>query len=183
MIPSKIASHPDEAAELLTERYKGKKVTEGLVRAWAKPHDALEKAIWDTVEGRVLGAIGCTGIWLDRIGAIVDEPRNARADLAYKAAISVRIRVNRSKGRAIDVIEVARLLDVAATYLEYYPLAWEVEMYNTTLAGDFIRLLTETKAASSYGVLVTSTSPEAQVSMFTDASGPTLLTSVFDSAI
>ncbi len=183
MIPSRVASHPDEAALLLTEKWRGKLVTEGLLRSLVKPCDGIEGAAWDTLEGRVLGAPGCAGYWLDAIGSLVTEPRNARADDAYEAAIRVRIRVNRSQGRAVDVIEVARLLDTLATYVEYFPLAWEVSIYDTPLGGSYVQLLTETKAITSYGVLLTSSWPVSDVSMFTDASGPTLLDDVFESAL
>lgn len=183
MIPSRVASHPDEAALLLTERWRGKLVTEGLLRALVKPCDGIESAAWDTLEGRVLGALGCQGYWLDAIGSLVTEPRNARIDGAYEAAIRVRIRVNRSQGRAVDVIDVARLLDTLATYVEYFPLAWEVEIYDTPYGGDFARLLAETKAITSYGVLLTSNWPVSDVSQFTDAEGPSLDDEVFESAV
>ncbi len=168
MIPVRVASHPDEAALLLTERWKDKLVTEGLLRSLVKPCDGIEAAAWDTLEGRVLGAPTCQGYWLDAIGSLVTEPRNGRDDAPYEAAIRVRIRVNRSQGRAIDVIEVARLLDTLATYTEYFPLAWEVEIYDTPYGGDFARLLAETKAITSYGVLLTSSWPVGDVSQFSD---------------
>ncbi len=182
MIPDKVTSHPDEAVELLTEKWRGKPVVEGLLRALVTPFDGLEASAWDVLEGRVLGAEGCAGVWLDALGSLVKEPRNGRNDEVYEAAIRVRIRVNRSQGRAFDVIEVARLLDAVATYYEYFPLAWEVEIYDTPYGGDFVRLLAETKATTSYGVLLTSSWEVEDVSMFEDSSNGSP-TDLFESAI
>lgn len=161
MIPSQIASHPEAAADLLTQRYRDKLVTVGVVKAITKPFDALEQASFDTLNGRGLEV--AVGFWLDAIGKIVGEPRNGRDDEDYLASIRVRVRVNRSQGRATDLIAVALLLDSAATYLEYRPLSWEVEIYGTYRGGDFIRLLTQAKAATSYGVLHTSSLSASEI--------------------
>lgn len=183
MIPTKTPSHPDAAEALLTERFRDKPVIGGFVRAITGPFDSLEQAVFDTLEGRALGAPGCSGVWLDSLGAIAGEPRNGRADEAYLVAIKVRVRVNRSKGRAIDIIEVAKLLDPTATYTEDYPLAWTVAIYGTPHGGDYIRLLTQAKANTSYGVLETSTCPEEEVAKFADAGNPSPDDTLFGSAI
>ncbi len=171
MIPERITSHEDAAAELLTDRFRGKLVIDGVVRALAKQKDGEESIIWDVLEGRTLD--DAEGVWLDFLGKIAGELRRGRSDTDYRYAIRVRIRVNRSKGRAVDVIDVARLLSSTATYLEYYPLAWEVEIYGTTNGGDFSVLLGQTKAITSYGVLLTSTLAEADVFQW-DYSGASL---------
>lgn len=181
MIPDRIESHAAEAVALLTDKWKGRPVVEGLLSALVKPNDDMEAAVFAALEGRCLG--NARGFWLNALGSLVGEPRDGRGDTVYESVIRVRIRVNRSQGRTFDVIEVALLLDAAATYLDYYPLAWEVEIYDTAYGGEFSRLLAQTKAASSYGVLLTSNWPVEDVSQFTDAEGPTLDDEVFESAI
>lgn len=171
MIPARITSHPDAAALLLTEKWQGKRVTEGLLRALVTPFDALEAATWDTLEGRVMGAAGCQGYWLDALGSLVTEKRNGRDDTAYLAAIRVRIRVNRSQGRAIDVIEVARLLDITATYVEHFPMAWAVDTFVNAAVPEAVVLLAETKAITSYGIVRGTPGPSSDVFKWDHAGG------------
>lgn len=154
MIPVKITTHEEDAPELLTEQFKEKQVTEAIVRIQARRMQKIENAIYDVLEGRLLS--NAVGVWLDYCGAIVKEPRDGRQDEIYRHAIRVRVRVNRSKGRSIDVQDVATLLDSSATYVEAFPLGWEVSIYNTDQGGSFIKSLSQTKMATSYGVLVTS---------------------------
>lgn len=154
MIPEPILTHEEDAVELLTDRYKSKPVIEGWLRVRARRIQRLEDVVWDTIDGRLLS--NAVGVWLDKIGEIVREPREGRGDEAYRAAIRVRILINRSKGRSIDVIAVALALDPSAKYVETYPLGWEVSIYETDRGGAYIRALSQAKAATSYGVLLTS---------------------------
>lgn len=182
MIPAKVTSHPTEALALLTDKWKGKPVVEGILAALVTPFDSLESSTWDVIEKRVLSHPDCVGVWLDMFGKVVGEERLGRDDVRYKAAIAVRIRVNKSEGRAVDVIEVALMLDATATFVEYRKLSWEVSIYDTLLAGDFIALLAQTKAITSYGVLLTAPWPESGTSIFEDSSDMTP-EDVFESAV
>lgn len=56
-----------------------------------------------------------SGIHLDRLGKIVGELRQGRADDPYAAAIRVRILSNRSEGTPDDLLAIARLLLKAGT--------------------------------------------------------------------
>lgn len=177
MLPEKVTTHEAEAKALLISQFRGKPVIEALLSSWIRPLQDLENVLWDVIDKRVLET--AVDAQLDSLGKLVGEERLGRANTAYRAAIKVRIKVNRSKGRSEDVLQVARLLDASATYLEYAKLAWEVEIYDTEQAGDFIRLLTQTKAATSYGVLLTAPWPEAETSVFVDVGSTD---DVFDSA-
>lgn len=180
MIPTRITNHEEQAADLLTDKWKNSPNIKGMLQALVVGKNTLEASVWDTLVGRILE--NAAGVWLDALGVIVGEPRNGRVDDAYRFAIGVRVRVNRSQGRTSDVIDVALLLDNAATYYEYFPLAWEVEIYDTPFGGDFATLLKQAKAASSYGVLLTSAWPVAEVSQFVDSSDMSP-TDVFESAL
>lgn len=179
MIPTKITTHETDAPEFLTSQFRDKAVTSALARVAARRIQKLEDAVFAAMDAFLIDS--AAGVQLEALGAIVGEPRNARLDAAYRTAIKVRIRVNRSQGRAIDVIQVARLLDPTATYLEMFPLGWEVEFYNTTSGGDYARLLSQTKAVASYGVVLTAPWPSSETSVFED-SGDASPEDVFDSA-
>lgn len=167
MIPDRNDATVAEGIALLTEQFKGKPNIEALLSAGLRRVQTLEDEVWIAIWAWVLDYAEFQQ--LDDLGAIVGQAREGRTDDQYRYAIRVRIRVNRSKGRAEDVLQVATLLDAAATYVEYFPLAWEVSIYSTTEGGHFIRLLTQAKAASSYGVLLTSSWAESAVFKFDHA--------------
>jgi len=178
MISQRDDAHVAKGLALLTEQFKGKPVIEALLSAPLGRVQRLEDEIWVALWGWVLDY--AEGQQLDDLGVIVGQPREGRSDEDYKFAIRVRIRVNRSQGKAEDVIQVARLLSSVSTYVEYFPLGWEVSIYNILNSGDVIRLLTETKAASSYGVLLTSTWAEEDVFKWDYLVGTPVTTSTWD---
>lgn len=175
MISQRDDAHVAEGLALLTGMYQGKPVTEAILTALLNKVQTLEVDVWDCIWGWVLEWLDPadpnnyfipTGTALDDLGAIVGQPREGRIDEEYVDAIRLRARINRSKGRAEDVIQVAALLDEDATYVEHYPLGWEVSAYERDNGGDISRMLAQTKAASSYGVFLTSNFPEAEVFKF-----------------
>lgn len=145
MLPAKVTTHEAEAKALLISQFKGRPVIEGLLASWIRPLQDLENVLWDIIDKRVLET--AVDAQLDALGGLVGELRLGRSDEAYRAAVKVRIKVNRSKGRSEDILQVAKLLDAAATFLEYAFLGWEVTILGTEHGGDFIRLLTQTKAS------------------------------------
>lgn len=165
MISQREDAHVATAADTLTSLFKDKPKVQALLASYTARIQTLEADLWQLLWGWVLqhDTYNASGKQLDDLGAVVGQPREGRSDADYIIAIKVRIRVNRSHGKAVDVIEVARLINALATYVEYPKLSWEVSIYNVTNSGDIIRFLTQTKAASSYGVLLTSTWAEANV--------------------
>ena len=75
---------------------------------------------------------GAFGDLLNKLGAIVGEPRLGRLDADYRAGIRLKIRVNISSGRATDIIAVAQLAKPlgAITYLEGTLASFTVELLN-----------------------------------------------------
>lgn len=169
MLPEKVTTHVAEAKALLISQFRGRPVIEGLLSSWVGPLQELENVLWDIIDKRILD--DAVDAQLDTLGKLVGEKRAGRDNDRYRASIRVRIRVNRSKGRAEDILQVARLLDASATYLEYRFLAWEVDILGTPYGGDFIRLLAQAKAAASYGVLHTSTSPRSEIMRWDSRAG------------
>jgi hypothetical protein len=154
VIPEAITTHETDAPALLTDAFRDKEVTRALVTVHAARAQGLEDVLWQVLEGFDLDT--CEGAQLDIWGAIVDENRNGQLDTPYRKRIKVKILVLRSKGRAEDVIAVARLLDETAIYNEGGQLGWEVEIYDTDFGGDYVKALAGAKAVTSAGVLITS---------------------------
>ena len=179
--------HVQTGLALLTEQFKGQPNIAAILTAILNRVQEVEDELWVDLWGWVLefvdpddptNVFNASGNQLDDLGAIVGEARNGRIDSDYIPAIKLRIRINRSKGRAEDMVQVANLISNLATYVEYFPLAWEISLYDVGNAGELIRLFAQAKAASSYGVLLASTWAEANVFKFDHAGNNT---NVFDS--
>jgi hypothetical protein len=153
-IPEEITNHEGEAVALLTDAHRNTVVTRGIVEVLSRRAQAFETVLWQVLDGFNLDT--CVGVQLDTLGAIVKEKRNGRGDANYRNMIKIRIKVLRSRGRAVDVLEVARLLDPAALYHDLGQLGWEVEIYDTDFGGDYVKALADTRCVTSSGVLLTS---------------------------
>ncbi len=175
MISQREDDHITTGLEKLTETFKNQPVIEAMLRAFLRQADELEEQLWLLMWGWVLeyvhpdGTYNAYGKQLDDIGAIVGQLREGREDDDYVAALKIRIRINLSKGRSSDMVAIAALLDEDMTYVEYFPLAWEASLYNISNGGDISRMLAQAKAASSYGVILTSDFDEANVFKFDNA--------------
>ncbi len=164
MISERNDEHVAQAVALLTEQFKGKLNIEGILVAAVTPVQKLEAELWILLWAWTVDY--AVGLQLDDLGVVVGEAREGREDENYRTAIRLRVRINRSMGRASDMVEIAAMINELATYVEYFPLAWEVSIYDVETGGDIIRMLTQAKAASSYGVLLTSDWPEEEVFKF-----------------
>jgi hypothetical protein len=130
----------------------------------------IENVFWQIINERIFNylvpavAAGTpTGEQIDIIGGLVGELRQGRVDASYLPAVIVRIRVNKSKGRAEDVLQVANLLFPGATYNEAPIDSFLVEMYDVVSVSipTISNLLGKTKAIGTYGALQYSTWPTA----------------------
>jgi len=157
-----------DSVELLTDGFRGRLVIEGLLKALTRRVQELETLTWELTQAKLWA--NAAGVWLDNIGRIVGEPRLLRSDAEYRIAIQVRILVNRSKGRAEDMIKIARLIASAngntlpAVYREGFPLDFEVEIIPLPGAQYAARLLGQARAATAYGTLVSGTLTDADYS-------------------
>lgn len=125
----------------------------------------LEDALWALYsEGFLATAIGTQ---LDQIGEIVNEARQDRDDEDYRAAVRVRVLVNKSSGRVEELLAIAvrylATLQVATPVVsvrEYPPAALRIDigaqLYNFQVPAGFylLGLLRQAKAA---GVALTAT--------------------------
>jgi hypothetical protein len=132
-------------------------VTKGMVTAFSTVIQTLENKAWSVINAVQLAnhpMLG--GPWdvLDRIGALVGAaPRAGRSDADYLAIIRLTIRVNRSNGKAEDIIQVTALIIAFAKYLEYYPAAFEVDTFGSATTASIVQaLLTYLPKTRSAGV-------------------------------
>lgn len=161
MYPTKDEAHSAEAAGLLISQYKSAPNVGALVKILASEVQTLEDSIWTVLDNMTLDAqplpFDPLRGWdiLDKIGAIVGQPRNGESDVNYLAAIKLKIRVNRSDGLAEDLIQITHLLFATPTYREYYPASWEIDTEGlaANLVPILIQALFEAKAAGTRGNL------------------------------
>jgi len=157
MLPTKRTDLVADSRTLLLEQFKNRRVITGVLDVLSRRAQDIEDMLWDVIDKRLLA--NAQNAQVDALGRIVGEKRDGRGDTAYKKGISLRIRVNRSKGRAVDLLDIATIWSAATSYVEYRFLAWSVEIDDEPDALYLARLLTEAKATTSYGLLRASTWP------------------------
>lgn len=182
MMPSKETAHVAVGLKLLIEQFRNTTTLPKFLAVYLRRFQDLENVTWDVINKRLLGV--AVGNQLDMLGDLVGEPRLGRNDTDYRSAVTLRIRVNRSQGRAEDVIDVADLASAeTASYYEYDPAGFAVEIYNATSPLVVARMLYATKAVGTGGALVfTNWATTADIFKFDSASFP-ITGNVFTSAV
>jgi len=105
---TRVTDHVEQGLALLLDQYKRKPRIEAWVRSYLRQVQVLEDAAFDVRVKRLLD--NAEGVLLDVIGRIVGEPRRSRGDDVYRLFIAARIRINRSKGGAQDVLAVLAII-------------------------------------------------------------------------
>jgi len=147
-------NHVLEGLALLLQQWRSSPKVTGILTTYLKQFQVLEDTVWDVINSRMVDT--AVGAQLDMLGDLVGEARKGRNDTDYRAAVRLRIRVNRSQGRAVDVIDVATQGSGAPAIYREYPesLVWEVELNNSSSPVEVAKLLMQTKAAASRGYIV-----------------------------
>lgn len=114
-----IDTHVDDALNRFTSQYDDMTLMKGVSRVWAERMQALEDDAYDLLTSRWVDV--AVGAQLDRIGETVGEPRLARNDTDYRAAIKIRIGLNQGSGEPESVIFVMNELLETGQYAEDYP--------------------------------------------------------------
>lgn len=163
-IPERVTNHLEAAKARFISQFKSPKpVLHGMLQSYVDQLQELEDVIWDVIDYRLLDAApgrshGAEGVQLDVLGRIVGQPRMGLTDAAYRTAIRLRIRVNRSRGSAADLLEILRLAmpnPKVFTYDELYHLASYiyVEDISVDLAITLITSLDAARAAGYRAIL------------------------------
>jgi hypothetical protein len=157
MLPTKRTDHVQDSRSLLIEQFKNRTVITGLLDVFSRRAQDLENVFWDIIDKRLLD--NALDAQLDALGRLVGEKRDGRNNTAYKKGIRLRIRVNRSKGRSADLVDLLLLWGQVFRYVEYRYLAWSAELEDEPDILYLHALLTQAKAASSYGITRGTTIP------------------------
>lgn len=124
--PAHITDHATRALARLLTQYVGKTRIEGKISAHAAQTQAEEDALWQLMTEQYLAL--AVGVQLDRIGAIVLEPRGALGDAQYALALAARIRMLRSSGTVPDLLAVfdALIPGGAKRLIQAWPASFEL---------------------------------------------------------
>jgi hypothetical protein len=113
--------HVEVGLRRLIERWKGKPNVEAFLRSYLEEIQELEEAIWFVMFGRLPDY--AEGVHLDNLGKIVGRARDGMPDELFRVYIKAQIRVNRSNGTTLDLIEILQLIETAAFRLVEFPTA------------------------------------------------------------
>jgi hypothetical protein len=107
VIPTRI-DHATSMVARLAQQFRRTRI-EAYAGVLASEVQALEDALMDLLTLRHLDT--ATGVALERVGRIVDQPRDGVTDdTLYRRYIRARIAANRSHGLPEDLIRIARLI-------------------------------------------------------------------------
>lgn len=170
-----ITDYAARAKAKLLAQYSDKPRIAGLVGELGGLAQEAEAAIWDLISETSIAT--ATGIWLDRLGAIIGEPRDGAADSDYRAFIRARIHANRSNGRVEDLIAVVKAWNggVLPTLFvtQYFPAAVEVRLGAVvTVVDRLLRLLKCTRSAAIGQMVLYQTVADAAAFTFSSSASP-----------
>lgn len=100
--------HVEEALRLLLEQFKGKAKIEALLSSFIEQIQDGEVVTFDLYAERLLDT--ATGVQLDVLGTIVGQERQWSDDEEYRLYIKARIAINRSNGKAEEIINILNLV-------------------------------------------------------------------------
>lgn len=170
--PTQVTTITTDAAALVTQQFVDDPVLQGLLKTWTCRLQILEDAFYGIINARKFDT--AVNDQLDQWGAVVNEPRNGRVDNVYRVAIAIRIVVNKSRGRAEDVIRVTQLATSGDVFYHepIQPMRFFVEAYELSAPATLAVLLSKTRMQGSNGQLLSSTWDTSENIVFTDGGDP-----------
>lgn len=102
------SSHVVEAVGHLIQKFRGKVKTEAFVTILASQIQDLENALFGIIAITDLDTV--TGIQLDVLGKILNQPRNGQSDETYRLFLRARILVNISTGTVEEILSILSIL-------------------------------------------------------------------------
>lgn len=183
-LPREITKNLQHAAEglgLFIDRYKNKPRLASLNNIFLKQVQDLEDALFELITERTIDA--AVGVQLDILGDIVGQPdRVGLSDDDYRTIIRARIKVNRSDGKAEQLIEILVLIATALSVLplsieftDYPPAGFILQLNSDIGALDPLlafQLLNDARGAGIKFQFVFTTEPEAETFEFASAVTP-----------
>lgn len=157
-------NHVEAGLARLVEQLKDKPKLFALVSALLVQVQGVEDALWQLYTLRSIDT--AEGHALDVIGKIVDEPRNAFDDAAYRQHIRARIRASLSSGTVRDILRVFACFGLTSTIERQAPAGFVLRMLDavpSTRVPILRRFLSEAKAAGVRAVLEWSEYPRDEL--------------------
>ncbi len=169
MLPEPNEQHVIEARKLFIEQFRGKRVVQGFLDTYIRRLQDIEDVLWEIIDARILD--NAVDAQLDTLGRLVKETRRGRSNLVFRNGIRIKIRVLRSKGRILDVIDVATLANAPRKpdVENFRYLNFQVDVTEQIGERYLADYLSDTRCASSYGNLVASDLTYAELLAFDDA--------------
>lgn len=160
-----VTDHVERGLSNLIDQFKGRPRIEAWVRSFLKEVQALSDAAWAVLISRLLD--DAVDAQLDVLGKIVGEARNGREDEVFRLFIRARVRINRSRGKSIDILEVLAIIASGTPKLdlEYPPAAFLIEFLEVTEHDPALLflMLSQTKAGGvRLNMIAPTTTPDLQ---------------------
>lgn len=166
----RVPDHVDQALDLLLTQYQERPRFAAWLRSYLRQVQLLSDATFAVILARMIDR--AVGAQLDQIGRIVGELRQDRVDGLYRIFIRARIRINRSQGTIVDIIDVLNII-AGVPFLadEAFPSAYLVELEEEPEIDPVLifRALQDTKAGGiGMNMISPTTTPDMQF-RFSDA--------------
>lgn len=142
------AEHAADAIGLLLEQFKEMPLIEGYIKSYANRTQEVEDALWQILEASDLD--NAEHAQLEGLGLLVGEERRSRVDDDYRAAIRVRILINRCGGTHPEILRILSLFlgiaDGARTIRldEPAPAALRLQVYSLPSLPADLRVIART---------------------------------------
>lgn len=164
-------THVEQGLERRLERFRGKPRFEALLRVLLARAQRFDDVLAQVYNGVWLD--NAAGAQLDALGWIVGEPRLARGDTSYRVRIRARIAINRSNGKAPELLAVARLVlepTASVSYTPTPPASFVVEVRDTALdIDDIFNVIGQVRAAGVGAYLISAA--DADTALIWDDTG------------
>lgn len=172
MTIAQVTDHADQGVALLLDQYKEKPRLEAWIRSFLDEVQEAEDMLVAVALSRDVDT--AEAAQLELLGRVVGQERVGDTDDVFRLFIKVRIRINRSHGKAVDIIEVGRLATDGRTSKFYplYPASYVLDVIEpldatlAPLAAYIASLLAEATAAGVESSLHWSDDPEDETFAF-----------------
>jgi hypothetical protein len=160
--------HSVEGLATLIQQYKTLPRIEAFLVGLLNAIDLTDTAAYDVLALR--SVYTATGVQLDTIGELVQQPRGELVDAAYRLFILGKILVNKADGLLIQLYEILERIGLTEDFWahEYYPAALKVVATGVTYEEPTIALALLWKPAGVDFRFCTSTATRANTFKFSD---------------
>ncbi len=162
--PVQITDHAQRAIDNLIEQYFNKPNALAIQASITRQIQLLEDELFKLLQSRRIDSAICSGIYLDRIGAFIREPRKSRSDDDYKLGLKLMARAIRSFGQSEDIIDIARIGVPLAMSINFQPSGvctykLTIDQVTTAQALQLLPALKRATAAAYRGIFEYSPNP------------------------